>query len=102
MQSTGSLTHSLLSVIYVRVCGAPCAVQCIYGIKESHRRWICICSDPLRMSARIAARVLMETKYVCKIVKGGYFFKYFLRHCFNCRPSDCTVLEDAGIEARTV
>jgi hypothetical protein len=23
---------------------------------------------------------------------------YFIQHCFNCRPSDSTVLVDAGIE----
>ncbi len=26
---------------------------------------------------------------------------YFVLHCFICRPSDSTVLEDAGIEHRT-
>jgi hypothetical protein len=30
------------------------------------------------------------------------FFAYVIQHCFNCRPSDSTVLEDAGIEPRTV
>ncbi len=37
---------------------------------------------------------------------GGLFefygFKYFIQHCFICRPSDSTVSEDAGIEPRTV
>jgi hypothetical protein len=27
---------------------------------------------------------------------------YFIQHCFICRPSDSTVLKDAGIEPRTV
>jgi len=30
------------------------------------------------------------------------FFMYFIQPCFNCRPSDSTVSEDAGIEPRTV
>jgi len=30
------------------------------------------------------------------------FFRYFIQHCFICRPSDSTVSEDAGIEPRTV
>ncbi len=35
---------------------------------------------------------------------GGFFriFKYFIQHCFICRPSYSTVPEDAGIEPRTV
>ncbi len=34
---------------------------------------------------------------------GSYvFLKYFILHCFICRPSDSTVSEDAGIEPRTV
>ncbi len=28
--------------------------------------------------------------------------KYFIQHCFICRPSDSAVSEDAGIEPRTV
>ncbi len=37
----------------------------------------------------------------------GYFyffirFQYFILHCFICRLSDSTVLEDAGIKLRTV
>jgi hypothetical protein len=27
-------------------------------------------------------------------------FKYFIQHCFICRPSGSTVSEDAGIEPR--
>jgi hypothetical protein len=27
---------------------------------------------------------------------------YDIQHCFNCRPSDSTVSEDAGIEPRTI
>ncbi len=29
-------------------------------------------------------------------------FMYNIQHCFICRPSDSTVLEEAGIEPRTV
>jgi hypothetical protein len=29
-------------------------------------------------------------------------FKYFIQHCFICRPSDSTVSEDAGIEPRLI
>jgi hypothetical protein len=34
----------------------------------------------------------------------GFLFSsiYCIQHCFICRPSDSTVLEDAGIEPRTV
>jgi hypothetical protein len=28
--------------------------------------------------------------------------KYFMQHCFICRPSDSAVSEDAGNELRTV
>jgi hypothetical protein len=36
--------------------------------------------------------------------KGGSLgiFKCSIQHCFICRPGDSTVLEDAGIEPRTV
>jgi hypothetical protein len=30
------------------------------------------------------------------------FFMYFIQNCFICRSSDSIVLEDAGIEPRTV
>jgi hypothetical protein len=30
------------------------------------------------------------------------FYKYFIQHCFICRPSDSNVSEDARIEPRTV
>jgi hypothetical protein len=33
---------------------------------------------------------------------SAYVFVYFIQHCFICHPSDSTVLEDAGIELRTV
>jgi hypothetical protein len=29
------------------------------------------------------------------------FLKYFIQHCFICRPSDSMVFEDAGIQPRT-
>ncbi len=29
------------------------------------------------------------------------YIRYGIHHCFICRPSDSTVLEDAGIEPRT-
>ncbi len=38
-------------------------------------------------------------------LKGDFFgfilLMYDFQHCFICRPSDSTVLEDAGIEPRT-
>jgi hypothetical protein len=41
-----------------------------------------------------------------KSFKGGFFgfftFMYVIPHCFICRPSDYTVLEDAGIESKAV
>jgi hypothetical protein len=35
---------------------------------------------------------------------GGFFLflSYYIQHCFICRPTDSTVLTDAGIEPRTV
>jgi hypothetical protein len=46
----------------------------------------------------------------CPATRGGHkiiiiiysFFLYCIQHCIICRPSDCTVSEDAGIEPRTV
>jgi hypothetical protein len=32
----------------------------------------------------------------------GGFSKYLIKHYFICRPSDCTVSDDLGIEPRTV
>jgi hypothetical protein len=29
-------------------------------------------------------------------------YRYAIQHCFICRPSSATVLEDAGIQTRTV
>ncbi len=36
--------------------------------------------------------------------QGGFlkYFQHCFQHCFTCRPSDCTVSKDAGIESRTV
>jgi hypothetical protein len=41
--------------------------------------------------------------FVIKL-NGDFFglFLYFIQHSFLCRPSDSTVLEDAGIEPRTI
>jgi hypothetical protein len=41
------------------------------------------------------------------MLRGGHsvllnFFRYFIQHCFICRPSDSTVSEDTGIEPMTV
>jgi hypothetical protein len=47
-----------------------------------------------------------RTDYELRLLKRGIFgfflFMYGMHHCFICRPSDSTVLEDAGIEPRTV
>jgi hypothetical protein len=41
-------------------------------------------------------------KYI-RVIFGGFFlFKYVIQHCFLCRPSESTELEDARIEPRTV
>jgi hypothetical protein len=32
----------------------------------------------------------------------GYFLNYFIQHCFICRHSDSTLLEDSGVKPRTV
>jgi hypothetical protein len=44
--------------------------------------------------------------YLVLYIFGGDFFNffssYYIQHCFICRPSDSTVLTDAGIEHRTV
>ncbi len=41
--------------------------------------------------------------YSIGIYKGGIFWIFlFYVHCFICRPSDFTVLEDAGIEPSSV
>jgi hypothetical protein len=51
---------------------------------------------------------LSSWDYSCddNILKGDFFgfflFMYDIQHCFICRPPDFTVLEDAGIEPRTV
>jgi len=37
-----------------------------------------------------------------QIFFGFFLFLYCIQHCFICRPSDYTVLEDAGIEPGTV
>jgi hypothetical protein len=37
-----------------------------------------------------------------KSIKGDFLYKNCIQHCFFCRPSDFTVLEDAGIEPRPV
>jgi len=38
------------------------------------------------------------------ILTAGFliFVLYFIQHCFNCRPLNYTVSEDAGLEPRTV
>jgi hypothetical protein len=32
----------------------------------------------------------------------AWIFMYYIQHCSNCRPSDSTMSEDAGLEHRTV
>jgi hypothetical protein len=47
----------------------------------------------------------LPTLWTYEFLKGCYFWdssKFFIQHCFICRPSDFTVSEDAGIEPRTV
>jgi len=46
-------------------------------------------------------------KAALKSLTGGFFgvfvyFMYSIQHCFICRPSDSTVLADAGFEPRAV
>jgi hypothetical protein len=36
------------------------------------------------------------------VFSHGIVKVYIILHCFICRPSDSTVLEDAGIEPRTI
>jgi hypothetical protein len=36
------------------------------------------------------------------VYRTVYFYMYDIQHCFVCRPSDSTVLKDAGIEPRIV
>ncbi len=45
---------------------------------------------------------MKHERNLCK--QGGFFgmYRYFIQHCFICRPSESTVSEDAGIELRTV
>ncbi len=42
--------------------------------------------------------------FFCPFFRGIFFMisKYFIQHCFICRPSDFTLPEDAGSEPRTV
>ncbi len=42
--------------------------------------------------------------FFCPFFRGIFFMisKYFIQHCFICRPSDFTLPEDAGIEPRTI
>jgi len=35
-------------------------------------------------------------------IKFFVYFMYSIQHCFMCRPSDSTVLADAGYEPRAV
>jgi hypothetical protein len=43
----------------------------------------------------------MQERYSLYLKTGGIlggFFLYFIQHCFICRPSDPTVLKEAGVE----
>jgi hypothetical protein len=48
---------------------------------------------------------MSQQAYTFLDIGGGgvfLFLSYNIQHCFICRPSDSTVLTDAGIEPRTV
>ncbi len=51
--------------------------------------------------------VLQIFFYLFFIIWGDFIFiflsyRYYIQHCFICRPSDSTLPTDAGIEPRTV
>ncbi len=48
-----------------------------------------------------AFHVFQTCLIILLFYRGIYFYMYFIQHCIICRPSDCTVSEDAGIEHRT-
>ncbi len=55
-----------------------------------------ICSPSL---ASALNSVLILSIY---LLKGRFFCKYVIQHCFICRPSNSTVSEEAGIKPRIV
>jgi hypothetical protein len=54
----------------------------------------------LRTERRLEATTLEEFKQTGGVFR--FFAMYRIQHCVNCRRSDFTVPEDAGIEPRTV
>ncbi len=45
---------------------------------------------------------LLWSKKLFIYIYGFFLFVYVIQHCFNCRPLNPTVSEDAGIEPRTI
>ncbi len=63
-------------------------------------------ANKLNCTRRISIAMRKRPSGNCRLWKGDiwifFLFMYDIQHCFICRPSDSTVLEDAGIEPRTV
>jgi hypothetical protein len=62
-----------------------------------------------RMARARQERVNHEYQRATRVVErlflyflGGFFFSFYIQHCFICHPSESTVPTDAGIEPRTV
>jgi hypothetical protein len=78
-RTVADLSDTELKVLYILHCGSKQFLSCIYKQR-----------DFLDFFSSFFSLLFF------------FFFMYFIQHCFICRPSDCTVSEDAGIEPRTV
>jgi hypothetical protein len=74
-------------------------LNCIEEVPQVHFSIQCKFKLEFFNWCQLIFKLIIAMKY------GGYFlgfFVYCIQHCFICRPSDSTVLTDAGIEPRTV
>ncbi len=54
--------------------------------------------SPRRKPGKIWRIPHRRLQVYCNVTDFYLFLQYIIQHCFNCRPSDSTVSEDAGIE----
>ncbi len=100
------LLDSWYWIIYPCLFKKLCQVQCIiagnFYDKRASLYVILLELSLIHFSASIKA--ISECMFFSKIeqIQGIFHIRYFIQHCFICRPSDSTASEEAGIEPRTV
>ncbi len=100
------MTISFINLLIIQNCGQS-GIQTFLDLTDSPS--IFILGDFLHSRLVLLANSSLSAAIYCTMyslnlyeVYRGIFLYFFFQHCFICRSSDSTVLENAGIEPRTV